>query len=598
MGAAAAAVLLAPAAAEATTFCVPGFHAACPDNGTNVAQANLETAMGTSGSDGSPDFVRVAPGHTHTDADSLKAFGSDLLTVTGGGPTTLITTSATDNSFVVDLFTGNTRSITVEDLTIRAPASFPDSLGNGAIAQVASDTFDNVDFVSANPASGGIASIIGGLTVRNSSFSGTGEGYIDAAVTVSDGASAPVIVRDTRIEDVIAGVRLDPFTEPTASITVQRTSIRTDPTFGQSGIEVAAGSIGISSSILEIPRGIPLAVVTDVANGSLDAEGVTVVDSDDANPYPLYVRALGAGHATMEFNDSIAYGFATGCYRTGNAGTANVLIDRSNIPAACSVNSGLGTLSRTNSIDADPDFIDPTGNYRLQAGSPSIDAGDPLSTLATDFEQGPRPQDGDGVGGAVVDQGAFERPAAPTPPDTAIDSGPATGAVLATTEATFAFHGTPPADTFALQCKLDGAAYTTCTSPKTFSGLSQGSHTVSVRAVDGYGFADTTPAARTFSVDTADPETTIDSGPGKRAKKGKPKFTFSSNENGSSFECSLVKKGKAAKFKPCTSPKKYKLKRKKKKTKYTFSVRATDAAERTDSSPASKSFKVKKKPRR
>ena len=46
---------------SATTFCVPDFTAACPDNGTNVPKADLQTAVNTSASDGNPDRVLVGP---------------------------------------------------------------------------------------------------------------------------------------------------------------------------------------------------------------------------------------------------------------------------------------------------------------------------------------------------------------------------------------------------------------------------------------------------------------------------------------------------------------------------------------------------------
>ena len=53
-----------------------------------------------------------------------------------------------------------------------------------------------------------------------------------------------------------------------------------------------------------------------------------------------------------------------------------------------------------------------------------------------------------------------------------------------------------------------------CTSPHTTAALADGAHSFEVRATDAAGNVDPTPAARTFTVDTAAPETTITAGPG------------------------------------------------------------------------------------
>jgi hypothetical protein len=87
------------------------------------------------------------------------------------------------------------------------------------------------------------------------------------------------------------------------------------------------------------------------------------------------------------------------------------------------------------------------------------------------------------------------------PPETAIDSGP-TGTV-ASANATFTFSSDPGSAGF--QCRLDGAAFADCTSPATFSGLADGAHTFEVRGWTVVGGTDPTPAARTWSVNTAPP---------------------------------------------------------------------------------------------
>ncbi len=86
-------------------------------------------------------------------------------------------------------------------------------------------------------------------------------------------------------------------------------------------------------------------------------------------------------------------------------------------------------------------------------------------------------------------------------PTTTIDSTPADP--TSATGASFAFSSN---ETATFECRVDGAAsFTTCTSPETFSGLADGSHTFRVRAVDGAGNVDPTPAVFTWTVDTSAP---------------------------------------------------------------------------------------------
>ena len=74
----------ADAPASATTICVPAFTTACPDNGTNVAQADVQTAIQTNSSDGQPDTVILDVG-TFSDTDAITTNGSDPLTIEGAG---------------------------------------------------------------------------------------------------------------------------------------------------------------------------------------------------------------------------------------------------------------------------------------------------------------------------------------------------------------------------------------------------------------------------------------------------------------------------------------------------------------------------------
>jgi hypothetical protein len=85
-----------------------------------------------------------------------------------------------------------------------------------------------------------------------------------------------------------------------------------------------------------------------------------------------------------------------------------------------------------------------------------------------------------------------------TAPDTSISSGPdgATGE----TSLSFSFGASEDGATF--ECRLDGGEWASCISPLGYAGLADGQHRFETRASDSLGNRDSTPAVRTFTVDT------------------------------------------------------------------------------------------------
>ncbi len=109
--------------------------------------------------------------------------------------------------------------------------------------------------------------------------------------------------------------------------------------------------------------------------------------------------------------------------------------------------------------------------------------------------------DGDGDT-ATIAKAVTVSAAAPsdtTPPETTITSGP-TGTTNDNTP-TFAFSSSESGSTF--QCRVDSGSWASCASPWTTSALSDGSHSVSVRATDAAGNTDASPATGSFTVSTA-----------------------------------------------------------------------------------------------
>ena len=82
-----------------------------------------------------------------------------------------------------------------------------------------------------------------------------------------------------------------------------------------------------------------------------------------------------------------------------------------------------------------------------------------------------------------------------TPPNTTIGSATITPSQH---RASFSFSSSEAGSRF--QCKLDGQAFAPCTSPKTYTGLAPGHHTVRVVAIDRAGNTDPTPAVQGFTL--------------------------------------------------------------------------------------------------
>ena len=137
------------------------------------------------------------------------------------------------------------------------------------------------------------------------------------------------------------------------------------------------------------------------------------------------------------------------------------------------------------------------------------------------------------------------------------------------------------------ECSLDAAAFAACEGgdTQTYTGLTDGSHTFRVRAIDGAGNTDATPASVTWTIDTGTPVTTITGQPDNPTNQSTAVLTFVSTKAGSTFRCSLD----GAAFVACSSPQTYMGLA---DGAHTFAVQATDAAGHVEPQPVSVSWTV------
>jgi hypothetical protein len=149
------------------------------------------------------------------------------------------------------------------------------------------------------------------------------------------------------------------------------------------------------------------------------------------------------------------------------------------------------------------------------------------------------------------------------------------------TNASFSFVANKPGSTY--RCALDGGAFGSCSSPRLYNNLSNGSHTFAVRGV--WLALVGPPTEYTWRVDTVPPQTTITSTPPADSRSRTATFAFTSGEANSTFTCRLNSAG----FTPCTSPHAY--------TglgdgTYTFRAQAVDAAGNADTTPALYTWRI------
>ena len=169
-----------------------------------------------------------------------------------------------------------------------------------------------------------------------------------------------------------------------------------------------------------------------------------------------------------------------------------------------------------------------------------------------------------------------------TPPDVRIDSDPSEDPGTADPTPTLRFtvgENRPP------ECSIDSGGFTSCVSPFTPPALTDGLHTLRVRATDALGNSRTVP--HRFKVDTLAPDTILTGGPAEGARIRDPRATFDvrSDDPAATLECRID----TAAFAACGSS----------MTvgpladgTHTFEVRARDRVGNVDTSPPSRTWIV------
>jgi hypothetical protein len=170
------------------------------------------------------------------------------------------------------------------------------------------------------------------------------------------------------------------------------------------------------------------------------------------------------------------------------------------------------------------------------------------------------------------------------PPVPTITAGPPS--LTSSTSASFSFTDAEAGVSFL--CRVDAAAFAACTSPKSYSGISNSAHTFQVKAHDAAG-NESAPASRSWTVDTVPPPAPVlVDYPEDGTSDTTATFTFT-GEAGATFRCSI----EHGPYQPCSSPHTYTPVDLGDNGQHWFEVRAVDAAGNV-SSTTSHNWKIAK----
>jgi hypothetical protein len=239
----------------------------------------------------------------------------------------------------------------------------------------------------------------------------------------------------------------------------------------------------------------------------VDGAPPTVAVSSTATTSKLRLGDMPSGRYAVRFQVNAANGYAV-------FATRNIVVDRTTSVTVTASPPSYWNAGGSPSIAFTHDD-DVTGRYcKVDAGSyqacssPYTPA---TSLLATDGDHVLTVYVADAVGNtATVSRHVIVDRTAPV---VTVRSGPAAGALIGATSVPFSFTVTD-ANPGSVACALDAAAYAACfdAAPFVAAGLSQGQHTMRVRAVDAAGNVGET--SRTFTVDALAPVVTISGKPG------------------------------------------------------------------------------------
>jgi PKD repeat protein len=472
--------LAAPAAAQATDYCVA--NPACVSGGgvdSGPGGTGLKAALDAAAAHanvGGPDRVLVGAGtysRTGGNAPAFAANAGDALTLQGAGSgATVITREVFDSSTV--LIAG--AATTVRDLAITVPG------GSGIVGLRLNGSADNV---AVGVAAGG-AALSTGVTITS------GATFAHGTLTMPGGTGAEMQAASTLADSSVSGLY---GVQASAGVVNVRGSRIKATSYG---IIAYYAALKIDDTLLDLGGSSTTGIysVSNVnGNASATLRHVTIVHG--AAGTALALQANNGTTSTGTMRDSIisdvGHPIALGADQAG--AVASLATSASSYPSAGILRAGSNGAATpavpaaSTPLSTAPGFVDAAGgDWRLRHDSPLVDAGTPGALAAgeplTDADGLPR------LVGGRRDAGAFEyQHRAPTATATASAPSTLTGVPI-----TFSGSATDPDAGDGVpgyQWTFDDGANVPAGAGATHAFATAGAHTATLTATDPTGLTGT-----------------------------------------------------------------------------------------------------------
>ena len=470
-----------------------------PDAGTTLTYSLTDDAGGRFAINASTGIVTVANGalltfetaasHSLTvqvSDGTLTASQSFSVTVTNVNetPRTPTDTNAAANTVAENAATGTSVGLTAfatdpdpnttltYSLTSNAGGRFTINASTGVVT-VADGTLLNFEAAASHSIT---VQATDGALASSQSFTIQVSNVNEAPSAVTDANGAANTVDENAANTTTVGITATAI-DPDASTTL--TYSLTDNAGGRFAINASSGVVTVANgALLDFETATSHSITVQASDGALTTSqsfAIQVTDVDDTAPAAPVVTTPADGSLTADASPAV-----TGTAEAGS--TIRVYLN--NVLHATTTATGAGTWSAT------------------------------ISGPLTDGDYTVRATATDAAGNASPNSSPNTFTVDTTAPNTALTATPANPSN--STSASFSFTGNDGGGSgvAAFEASLDGGGFTAATSPQTYTGLSDGSHTFEVRATDAAGNVDPTPASYTWLIDTDQPTVSISSSAG------------------------------------------------------------------------------------